>query len=338
MPYPFSAELVVESYLHGVRIDSFLNKHFRNYTQYRLQRMVRAGQAAIEGVTAEPDDRVFRGQTVQVRLIEPPDHLLPAEPLPLEVLYEDAWLIVVNKPPGQVCHPCGFYTEHSLANALQHHFDGQTPLKGLLRPGIVHRLDRQTSGVIVCTKDHLAHRKLSISFQSGRVSKTYLALVYGELRDDEGTINLPLGQIAGGESILMSAQPDAIDPRPARTLYRVLDRFAGYSFVRAHPLTGRFHQIRVHLAALGHPVLADEFYSPQGPLWEQAASPAHAGDAANGTGVQPPLRLERHALHANTLEFIHPITGKTLSLTAPLAADMQAVLDGLRHAATPQAK
>ncbi|HEY2253757.1 MAG TPA: RluA family pseudouridine synthase, partial [Planctomycetaceae bacterium] len=264
--YPFTAELSVESYLHGVRIDSFLVRHFRNYTPYRMQRLVRAGQVRIEGVVAESVDRVYRGQAVEVRLLEPPDHLLPPEPRELEILFEDKWLIVVNKPPDIVVHPCGNYVSGSLANVLQAHFDSQTQLRGLVRPGIVHRLDRLTSGVMVCTKHHLAHRKLGIHFEQGRVLKNYLALVHGVVPDDRGEINLPIGQWPGGGTIRMSTAPDAIDPRASRTLYEVVERFADFTLVRAEPHTGRLHQIRVHLAGIGFPVVADEFYSPASEL------------------------------------------------------------------------
>ncbi|HTI49563.1 MAG TPA: RluA family pseudouridine synthase, partial [Planctomycetaceae bacterium] len=258
MTYPFSAELTVEPYLHGVRIDSFLIKHFRNYTPYRMQRLVRAGQVKIEGVLAESDSRVYPGQSVSVRLIEPPDHLLPPEPRALDILYEDSWLIVVNKPADLVVHPCGNYVTGSLANALQAHFDEQTQLRGLVRPGIVHRLDRLTSGVMVCTKDHLAHRQLSIHWEQGRVHKTYLALVYGVVPHDEGEVDRPIGQFPGGGTIRMSTAVDAVDPRESRTLYKVIERFERFTLVEAQPLTGRLHQIRVHLASAGFPVVSDE--------------------------------------------------------------------------------
>jgi 23S rRNA pseudouridine1911/1915/1917 synthase len=333
--YPFTAELTVESYLHGVRIDSFLVRHFRNYTPYRMQRFVRAGQVRIEGVAAESDDRVYKGQRVEVRLVEPPDHLLPPEPRQLEILFEDSWLIVINKPPDLVVHPCGNYVTGSLANALQAHFDSQTPLKGLVRPGVVHRLDRLTSGVMVCTKDHLAHRKLSIHFEEGRVLKTYLALVQGVVLQDRGEIDLAIGQWPGGGTIRMSVAPDAVDPRPSRTEFEVIERFERFTLVRARPQTGRLHQIRVHLAGIGFPVVADEFYSPTNVL--------HAGDIASASAGAPgtnggngaaytgdEILLSRQALHAHSLRFVHPITRDVVTFEAPLAKDMQRTLDVLR--------
>ena len=318
--YPFTATFTVEPYLKGVRIDSFLVRHLRNYTSYRMQRLVRAGQVRIEGTVAESSDRVYDGQTVEVRLIEPPDHLLPAESRPLEIVHEDPWLVVVNKPADMVVHPCGQYANGSLANALQAHFDLQTPLPGLVRPGVVHRLDRLTSGVIVLTKDHLAHRRLSIHFQESRISKSYLALVHGVIAEDKGDIRLPIGNHPSGKTILVSTSAEALDPRPARTKFEVVQRFDRFTLVRAMPVTGRLHQIRIHLASIGHPIAADEFYGPAAVLRQKDVLNGQATDAEAAL-------LSRQALHAHTLQFIHPIRRELVSYTAPLAGDIQRVLD-----------
>jgi len=328
---PFEAEVTVEKYLHGVRIDSFLVKHFRNYTAWRIQRMVRAGAATLDGVTAETDTRVYQGQRVSIRLLEPPDKLMVPQRLPLEILYEDPWLVVVNKPVGQVAHPCGNYYDNTLANALQFHFDTQTRLPGLIRPGIVHRLDRLTSGVTAITKEHVAHRNVSIHFQTGKVNKSYWALVYGNLEPDRGAVDLPIGMTPGGLTILMSTAPDAVDARPSRTTFEVLERFGDYTLVRAQPLTGRMHQIRLHMAALGHPVVADEFYGPNGPPPKLA--PLEDPDDEPPVIVNPNANelIERQALHAHTLRLNHPITRESLCFTAPPPPDLQRALDILRE-------
>ena len=331
MQPPFTAELIVEKYLKGVRIDSFLGRHLRNYTPFRLQRMIRAGQATIEGVTAELEDRVRTGQHISIRLVEPPDKLLEAQELPLEILYEDPWMIVVNKPVGQVAHPCGNHFDRSLANALQFHFDRQTTLPGLLRPGIVHRLDRLTSGVTAVSKEHLGHRRLSISFQTSRVSKTYFALVQGDVQSERGSIDLPIGNVPGGDTILMTTHPGAVDARPSRTTYEVAERFDGYTLVRAQPLTGRLHQIRVHFASLGHPVVADEFYGPGGPILEKTPRGA-TRDA--GKPLPNGHLMRRQALHAHTLRFWHPITRLPMTFEAPLPPDFQRALAILRGEAS----
>ena len=329
--YPFSAELTVESYLHGVRVDSFLVRHFRNYTPYRMQRFVRAGSVRIEGVVAESESRVYKGQSVTVQLLEPPDHLLPPEPRELEILYEDSWLIVLNKAPDIVVHPCGNYVTGSLANALQAHFDSQTQLRGLVRPGIVHRLDRLTSGVIVCTKDHLAHRKLGIHFEQGRIRKTYIALVHGVIPHDKGEVDRPIGQFPGGGTIRMSTAPDAVDPRPSKTLYEVVERFERFTLVHVQPLTGRLHQIRVHLASEGFPIASDEFYSHSAELRVGDLGPEFIAGERPGDD----LLLNRQALHAHSLRFVHPISRELVTFEAPIAPDMQRTLEVLRSQPSP---
>ena len=308
---PLVLEFTVEKPCNGIRIDSFLGRHLRNYTPYRLQRMIRAGLASRDGGRIDLETRVFAGDQVSIRLTEPPDKLLEPEPAALDILFEDSWLIVVNKPAGRVVHPVGEFQTGTLANAVQWHLDRQTKFKGLLRPGIVHRLDRMTSGAMVLAKEHVSHTDLSIQFQRGRVRKAYLAVLEGSLIEDRGEINLPIGHAASRETVLMSAAPDARKPKPARTRYEVARRFRRRTLVRAWPMTGRIHQIRVHFAAVGHPVVGDEFYEA-------------------GGGIKPPGtgRNERHALHATLLSFRHPITREPMSFQAPLPDDMrQACLD-----------
>jgi 23S rRNA pseudouridine1911/1915/1917 synthase len=340
-PFPFTAELVVERYLSGVRVDTFLSRHFRNYTPWRLQRIVAAGQVKIDGNTVEIEERVYQGDTVSIRLIEPPDKIHRPQALPLNIVYEDAWLIVVDKPPGQITHPAGDMQTRTLCNALQHHFDQQTAWPGLLRPGIVHRLDRMTSGLIVVAKEHLAHRQLSIQFQRERICKSYLALVEGLLSDDQGTIDIPIGTSPEAGSVLMSCHPDAGDRRPSRTDYEVLARGPRHTVVRARPRTGRNHQIRLHLAAIGHPVAGDEFYGPFGAIKlsrdEYKALCARrarvAGNGANRGSAEEDEAEEstgRHALHSHRLEFEHPILGGRVAFESRLPADLHAMLETLQ--------
>lgn len=350
MPAPFQAELIVESFLSGKRIDTFLQRHFRNYTVFRLQRIVRAGVVRINDSPADNDSRVYGGQTVSVRLIEPPDFLLPPVPMPLEILYEDPWLMVVSKAAGQIVHPAGNYATNSLANAIQHHLDQITPWRGLLRPGIVHRLDRMTSGVMVISKEHQSHALLTEAFTLRKVHKTYVALVEGVIQPDSGVLDKPIGKSPDQDSLMMSVQPNAIDVRHARTAFRVLERFATHTLVEAKPITGRQHQIRIHFADLGHPVVDDEFYGPFG--WIKKApdgSPIpwpgaklirndddedDEDDAVEAIkAVELPtesLLVGRHALHAFRLEFRHPITWEQLAFEAPLPSDMEQVVNRFR--------
>ena len=333
LPPPLKVELTVESYLKGTRVDGFLLKHFRNYSSWRIQRMIQAGCAKIDGRTIDLSERLYRGQRVEFSLLEPPDKLLPPEDHELEILFEDPWLLVINKPPGMICHPTGDYQTGSLCNAIQGHLDRRTAVTGLLRPGIVHRIDRQTSGAIVVTKDHLSHRLVSIEFQRERVSKAYYALVQGVISQDEILIDLPIGQ-ARGDTILMSAKAGALDARPSKTRVRVMQRFAEQTFVEAKPFTGRNHQIRVHLAEVGFPLVGDEYYEAGGKLkpprpdipleWDTEIGPTpNTTDPATG--------LTRHFLHAGRLAFSHPITGEWMEFLAPLTADLQAALHRLNR-------
>ncbi len=341
MGEPYSAQLIVEAELHGVRVDSFLVRHFRNYTSWRMQRIVSAGEVRINHVVASPTQRVFGGETVRVRLIDPPDKLLRAEPVPFRLVYEDPWMLVVDKPAGIVAHPTGDFQSGTLANGLQAYLDERTPLPGLVRPGLPHRLDRQTSGLMVIATHHRAHAELSIAFEARRVSKAYLAIVEGVLQQPAGTIDLPIGRSRAGRRVLMSARADAVDARPAKTQFRVEERFAAHTLVRAQPFTGRNHQIRVHFAQIGHPLLEDEFYAKRGTFkpWRaavrgpanderSAATPGHI--AALDNDAPRFLAAGRHALHAASLSFAHPITGAWMTFQSPLPADLRRTVQSLR--------
>ena len=309
-------EFHVESYLNGVRVDTFLNRHLRNHTPFRIQRMVRAGVVWIDDQATDQFVRVFKGQAVRIRIVEPPDKLLPAEDGPLHVLFEDPWLLVVNKPAGQLAHPVGEHQWGTLANIAQSHLDRQTTHPGLLRPGLVHRLDRETSGILVLAKEHFSHRQLSVQFQRNEPRKMYLALVHGVVGPQRGTVRLPIGRAIGAMSALASVTPDARDRRPAETLYRVVERFASHTLVLAQPMTGRMHQIRVHLAALGHPIVGDAFYGE------------HSRQASNPLPLLP--GLERHALHACRMEFSHPVLRTRMTFNAELPDDLRSAVEHLR--------
>ncbi len=359
MQGPFQAELIVEGFLSGKRIDTFLVRHFRNYSVFRVQRIVRAGEVWINDVVANNDTRVYKGQRVCVRLIEPPDKLLPPVAGPLEVLYEDSWIMIVVKPAGQIVHPAGDYASNSLANVVQHHLDQQTRWRGLLRPGIVHRLDRLTSGVMIVSKEHCSHALLTEAFTLRKVHKTYVALVTGVIEPDQGVLDKPIGGSDDPESCLMRTGADAFDARSARTEFKVIERFADHTLVEAKPVTGRHHQIRVHLADIGHPVVDDEFYGAFG--WikkgrdgslipepdreeiqraekdsekpQRRASTKMPDEDDEETSTLIPtdqLLVGRHALHAHRIEFRHPITWEPLCFEAPLPPDIARAVEQLR--------
>ena len=321
-----SATLIVEGYLSGCRVDSFLAKHFRSYTPWRMHRMVRAGQVTVEGVVAAPDCRVFTNETVVVRLLEPPDNLMPAEEISFGVVFEDRWLLIVNKPAGLIVHPTGQNPSGTLTNAVQYYLDRNAAFPGESKPGVVHRLDRDTSGVVALAKDHLSHRLLSMQFQRERIAKSYLALVDGIVKHDSGTIDLPIGRARSGASALMSCQADAIDARASKTNYEVVERFSRHTLVKAKPRTGRLHQIRVHLSTIGHPVVGDDFYGLLGEL-----KPDRERHKPGGPPVTPisPF-IDRQALHAADLSFAHPMTTEWHTFSAPLPEDLERAVELVR--------
>jgi len=331
MPAP-TYTMIVEPDANGIRIDSFLVRHFRNYTSWRLQRIVREGGATIQEAPAQQTDRVFAGQQVRIRLLEPPDKLLEKKEMHIPEIYGDPWIRIVNKPAGVIVHPVGEDQSETLANGLQWQLDAESPIKGILRPGMVHRLDRQTSGAIAVALTHQAHAALCHAFETSRVSKWYLALVEGQIAANQGTIDWPIGRARTGKQVLMSCRGDALDRKPAKTHYEVLRRYPQHTLVLARPRTGRNHQIRVHFAALGHPLVGDEFYERDGKF-----KPFYADlDPELPRVVETGLPIRRHALHAVRLEFAHPITGSWHSFTAPPPADFRETcteLERLAHAA-----
>ncbi|HWL06919.1 MAG TPA: RluA family pseudouridine synthase, partial [Planctomicrobium sp.] len=305
---PPAYTLVVDPDSNGIRVDSFLVRQFRNYNSWRMQRIVREGGVTINDARALQTDRVFAGQTIRIRLLEPPDKLLSPAPMPIEALYHDHWMMVVNKPAGVIVHPVGDDQTGTLSNGLQRFLDEQTPLPGILRPGMVHRLDRQTSGAIAIALTHQAHATLCTAFEKSQVSKSYVALVEGQVRNDRGLMDWAIGRARTGKHVLMSCRGDALDRKPAKTDYRVLKRFENHTLVLAKPRTGRNHQIRVHFAALGHPLVGDEFYETNGRF-----RPFYADlDDEMSREVETGLPIRRHALHAAQLELAHPVTGAWL--------------------------
>ena len=350
---PLVCEFVVESFFRGKRIETFLGKHLRNWSPWRLQRMVQQGCATANDAPIGCDHRVQPGERIRIRLLSPPDRAPVPEDLPVEILYEDPWLVVVNKPPGQIAHPGGDFTGRTLINGLQRHLDQQSPLPGMIRPGIVHRIDRQTSGVMVVPKDHFSHRKLTQQFEARVVSKKYVAIIRGQLAEDIGSIELPIGKVPNPTCTLMCCKSIAVGARPARTDFCVLERFSEYTFVEARPLTGRHHQIRIHFAEIGHALLADQFYdhfgiikdgtpielpssddASVGPEARERRSEAAIADDELGAEAtpffDPALPLRRHALHASELSIEHPITGLAMTFEAPLATDFVETLVRLR--------
>ena len=296
-----------------VRLDKFLAEQVPELSRSEVQRLIASGRVTVDGEPARPSHKVRVGEEVVVLVpAEESTELFP-EAIPLDIVYEDQVLLVVDKPAGMVVHPAPGHSEGTLVNALLAHCPELAAGEGD-RPGIVHRLDRDTSGLILVAKNEKTRRALQRQFKERQVKKAYLALLNGHLHPAWGRIEAPVGRDPHHRQ-RMSVLPGG---REALTEYHVLEQFAHqvgpaageYTLVEAEPLTGRTHQIRVHFASIGHPVVGDEVYGRR----------------------RTSLPVSRQFLHARRLGFKHPSTGQRLELEAPLPEELAAVLDLLRQA------
>jgi 23S rRNA pseudouridine1911/1915/1917 synthase len=308
----------------GRRLDVFLAAHFPAFSRAALQRAIEAGNVRVDGAPAKASLRLRAGCEVVVgRLDVPRDGPAPQD-IPLDVLYEDDVLVVVNKPAGMIVHPAKGHWEGTLASALAHHFGQLSQRGGPTRPGIVHRLDRDTSGVIVVAKNDQTHDALAAQFKARRVQKEYLAIVVGVPDRDRDLVEQPIGPHPTRREMkaIRHGHPTS---RQAATFYEVMERFVGYALLRAMPKTGRTHQIRIHLAHIGCPVLCDRLYGGRASLSEsELMLPPRLAPSDSRL-------LDRQALHAHQLMFTHPTSGEAVSFTAPLPPDMAQTLDALRR-------
>jgi 23S rRNA pseudouridine1911/1915/1917 synthase len=303
----------------GLRLDAWLARRLPSLSRARLQALIAEGHVLVDGAPARASARVRAGQSARVHVPAP----APAEPqpedIPVAVVFEDARLVVVDKPAGLVVHPGAGNARGTLVNALLGRVRDLSGVGGVLRPGIVHRLDRGTSGLLVVAKDDEAHRALVRQFAGRTVEKEYLALVLGQPARASGEVDAPIGRDPVHRQKMSVRAPRG---RDARTSWRVEERFDGAALLRVRIHTGRTHQIRVHLASIGHPVAGDPVYGGTRP-------PSSRRAEARGAL----LALERPALHAARLAFTHPGTGERLAFEAPLPGDLHRVLSRLRAAA-----
>jgi 23S rRNA pseudouridine1911/1915/1917 synthase len=315
-------ELVVEAAESGWRLDALLAHHLTDYSRAHLRRVIAAGAVEVDGRGGKPGYRLKPGQRISLVLPEIPREGPRPENIPLEILYEDDCLAVVNKPPGMVVHPARGHWSGTLAAALQFHFAGRlSTAGGPTRPGIVHRLDRDTSGVLLVAKDDQAHARLAAQFAARSLEKAYLAIVAGRPIRDRDVVDEPIGAHPHHREKMAIRRTDPA-ARRAETFYEVVERFDGFSLVRAVPKTGRTHQIRVHLDHIGCPVLCDRLYGGRAVITRGEIR----RDPADET-----VLLARQALHAHWLRFVHPETGEPMEIEAPLPADMAGVLAELRE-------
>jgi 23S rRNA pseudouridine1911/1915/1917 synthase len=313
----------------GQRLDVYLTGRFPAFSRATVRRAIDAGHVRVEDSSCKASLRLKSGWLVAVAQIEVPREGPAPQEISLAILHEDDAIIVVNKRAGMIVHPAKGHWEGTLASALAHHFGPLSGRGGPTRPGIVHRLDRDTSGVIVVAKNDQAHDALAAQFKSREVEKEYVAIVAGMLNFDRDVIDEPIGDhpTQREKKAIRRQDPNA---RPAITAYEVLERFAGYAFVRARPKTGRTHQIRLHLAHIGVPVLCDRLYGGRARITELELIPRDELRHDTPLVADMPL-LERQALHAHRLAITHPTTGERVQFEAALPADMERTLASLRR-------
>lgn len=313
--------LVVES-AGGERVDQYVASH-TDLSRTRVQQLLEEGRIRLDGRVPKKSEAVEAGQSVEVEIPPPEPMSAEAQAIPVEVVYEDEALLVVNKAAGMVVHPAPGHPDGTLVNALLHHVDDLSGIGGTLRPGIVHRLDKDTSGLMVVAKSDRAHRALSDALRRRKVRRLYRAASWGHLDDSPMRIDAPLGRDPRDRKRRAVVE----DGRRAVTRVRVRERWMAAELLDVALETGRTHQIRVHLAHLGHPVVGDETY---GAGWERGMS-----GPARPWARELARRVERHFLHAAELRFRHPITDEEMRFRAPLPPDLEEAAAWARRTSHP---
>lgn len=299
----------------GERLDAFLATHIEGWSRARLHRLIESSDVVVNGNIAKPSHKLRANDMIEIELT-PTQSTLAPENIPVEVVYEDDDFIVVNKPAGMVVHPAAGIDSGTLANALAFHFQQLSTVGGAARPGIVHRLDKGTSGLLVVAKTESAHEHLADQFRAREVFKSYIALVHGQFEEESGEIDQPIARDPRNRTRMAVVRGG----RPALSIYNVRKRFDRFTLLDVELKTGRTHQIRVHLAWLKHPVVGDEIY----------------GAGRDKTVIDPVIRsriakLGRQFLHAERLSFRHPRTAQRLQFAAPLPSELQSTIDQIER-------
>ncbi len=306
-------QLLTVSDQADARLDAYLAARLPDISRTRIQRAIEDGDVLVNERATKPSYRVRVGDQIEIDLPDPPPLALAAEAIPLTLLFEDDDLLVVDKPANLVVHPGAGVQTGTLANALVYHFEHLSERGGQIRPGIVHRIDKETSGLLVVAKNDFTHERLSEQFRARTVFKQYTALVYGRMSQEQGEITASIGRSPHHRTRMAVLKGGA--GRTAHTRFAVARRLAEFTLLDVQIKTGRTHQIRVHLAHLGHPVVGDSVY---GAGRENSLRDAPIKRAVNG--------LERHFLHASELAFDHPRTGERLHFQSPLPAELKQFL------------
>lgn len=302
-------EIYVSDEQVGKRLDRYLAENLPELSRSSIQNLLEEGSVIVSGGKGKKNYKLRGGETISICIPEPRVVDIEAEEIPIEIIYEDSDMIVVNKPQGMVVHPAVGNWSGTLVNALMYHCgDRLSGINGEIRPGIVHRIDKDTSGLLVVAKNDQAHQNLAEQIKNHSAGRLYQAVVYGTPREEEGVVNRPIARHRTDRK-KMAVDPDG---REAITHYRVLRHYSGYSYMAFRLETGRTHQIRVHMAYLGHPILGDPLYGPKKDSW----------------------KLNGQCLHAYELHLTHPSTGKTMIFKAPLPSYFQEVLRKLERRET----
>lgn len=290
----------------GVRIDKYLAEQLPDITRSYLQKLLKDGSVQMNGKTVKASTKTAVGAVIALTIPEPEEPEILPENIPLDILYEDSDVILINKPKNMVVHPAAGHYTGTLVNALMYHCRGDlSGINGVLRPGIVHRIDKDTTGVLIVCKNDRAHNALAEQLKEHSITRKYRAIVCGNLKEDEGTVDAPLGRHPQDRKKMAIVRSGG---KRAVTHYRVLERFGNDTYIECQLETGRTHQIRVHMASLGHPLLGDEIYGR----------------------AKSPFKLEGQTLHAMVLGFIHPTTGEYMEFEAPLPEYFEKLLEKLR--------
>ncbi len=292
------------------RLDSFISLKTCGLSRSYVQKLIRQGLVAVNTKIEKVSYKVKKGDCIDLIIPDEPENILIPEDIPLDVIYEDEYIIVINKPSQTVVHPAAGHKSGTLINALLFKCGKLASIGAPLRPGVVHRLDKDTSGIIVVAKDDAAYLNLCKQFRERKVEKYYLALLYGSLRKDRGEISAAIGRAVSDRKKMSTKTRKG---REAVTQFEVLKRFKTATMVKVRIITGRTHQIRVHFSASGHPVLGDKTY----------------GKKTNINFAQKIIHFNRQMLHAYCLKFKHPINGQTLEFTAPMPEDMRKAIEEL---------
>ena len=283
------------------RLDVYLNEKFSEWSRSHIQKLIADGLITVDGARVKASFKITGGEEIFIREVDAAEVDYAPENLPLDILYEDAEIIVVNKARGMTVHPADTVKSGTLVNALLYHCKDLSGINGVKRPGIVHRLDKDTSGVMVVAKTDAAHLSLAAQIKDKIATRTYLAIVHGVLTDNAGIISGAIGR----DKVDRKKMAITSDGKPAVTEFKVLERFENFTYVECKLQTGRTHQIRVHMKAIGHPLLGDTKYTARKNFFD----------------------IEGQALHSHTLKLIHPTTGEQMTFTAPLPDDMKKILN-----------